>query len=151
MHFPIRTGFVPAVCLGLAALAGCGSEYEVVPVSGTITLDDKPLADATINTQPVGTTERPEPGPGSYGHTDADGRFSLELQSEPTPGAVVGQHRIYITMKGFSEDPTSDESTRADFNPLPPMYYDGTLTADIPDGGTDQFNFDLQSRMRRRR
>jgi hypothetical protein len=64
-------------------------------------------------------------------------------------GAIPGQHRIYITPEGFSDDPSSDEQRRMR-NPLPPEYVDGTVTFDIPADGTDQMNFRIQTRGRRR-
>ena len=92
----------PVFVLVVAIAAGCGSKYTVVPVRGTIQLDGKPLEGATILTQPIGPAENDAPGPGSYGHTDADGRFSLELQNEPTPGAVPGDCVITITESGHN-------------------------------------------------
>ena len=109
------------------------------------------MSEATINTQPVGTTENPTPGPGSFGHTDASGRFTLELQSEPTKGAVPGEHRVFITPRGFSDDPTSDEVSREDRITLPAEYFDGTLTITIPDEGDEAIVLELESGRRRRR
>ena len=68
----MRSVFLVPIVLWLAAVSGCGSKYSVVPVSGTITFNDKPLVGATILTQPVSSTaENDAPGPGSYGKTDS--------------------------------------------------------------------------------
>ena len=141
----------PFVVLVVVIAAGCGSKYTVVPVSGTIQLDGKPLAGATILTQPIGPAENDAPGPGSYGHTDADGRFSLELQSEPTPGAVPGDCVITITERGHSEDPSSDVITREEYRSrIPDEFRDGMFRYTIPEEGSDSMNFDLKSERRRR-
>ena len=99
------------VLLCLTALVGCGPGYEIVPVSGTITLDGKPLQNATIITQPIGTKENTMPGPGSIAETDADGHFELAFQHEDRVGAVPGPARIKIVEnaeKRASNDDTAE-------------------------------------------
>ena len=61
----------------IVALAGCGQGLPVAPASGVVLLDGSPLANASITTQPIATNSR-NPGPGSFGRTDAEGRFDLE-------------------------------------------------------------------------
>ena len=75
--------------LVLAAL-GCGSDYRLAPVSGRVTLNGKPLAGAHVHFQPIGSRAQPSPGPGSHGVTDAEGRFTLQVDARQ-PGAVVGR------------------------------------------------------------
>ena len=140
------------VLMAIVAVTGCGSKYKVVPVSGRITFDGEPMPNVNILTQPVSNTaQNNAPGPGSYGHTDADGRFSLELQNEPTPGAVPGKCLITIVEKPFSQDPSSDVVTREDRRTRIPFEYSSNMvTFDIPAEGTDAMNFDLKSERRRR-
>ncbi len=134
----------------LGFLSGCGSDYTVVPASGRITLNGEPLANATITTQPVGTNEDSTPGPGSFARTDEDGRFTLELQLEKSiPGAVIAEHRITIIKQGHAADPSSDVATRIEA-PLPEDYRNGTVRFTVPEGGTDQMNFEIDTRRRRR-
>ena len=139
------------VLIAVLAATGCGSKYKVVPVSGTITLNGKPLPDVTILTQPVSqTAENNAPGPGSYGKTDAEGRFTLELQNEPTPGAVPGKCIITVVEKAHSADPTSDVVTREDRRTrIPPEYRENSVTYDIPEDGTDAMNIDIDTKKRR--
>ena len=84
------------LCLPLLLLLvlGCGSGPKLVPVSGTITLDDEPLGNVKIITQPLGNPDDTTPGFGSFAVTDAEGHFSLELQSDPRPGAIPGEHGL---------------------------------------------------------
>ena len=128
---------------------GCGGGPEVVPVSGRINLDGQPFAGARINTQPVGDIENPNPGPGSFGTTDQDGRYTLELATHKQPGAVVGTHRVTIVMEvdAFSADPTSDLQ-EAPSRQLPLWFSDGSLTIDVPEGGTDSANLNLSTKQR---
>ena len=140
------------VMIALLAAPGCGSKYKVVPVSGTITLNGEPLPDVTILTQPVSkSAENNSPGPGSYGKTDADGRFTLELQNEPTPGAVPGKCVITVVEKAHSQDPSSDEVTRADRRTrIPPEFRENRVTYDIPPEGTDAMDINIDTKKKRR-
>src|SRR5688572_14696609 len=83
----------------LVALAGCGQGLPVAPASGVVLLDSKPLANASITTQPI-ATDSPNPGPGSFGRTDAEGRFELELVNPAMRGAIIGEHRVLIRPAG---------------------------------------------------
>ena len=89
--------------LGLAclvvALAGCGGGLERIPVSGTVTLDGKPVEGAAVVFAPAAG------GPAASGTTDAQGKFQLTTVNEP--GAVPGEHVVTITkqtMHGITED-----------------------------------------------
>ena len=87
------------VVLAALSTVGCqGRSYDVAEVSGRVTLDGKPLADAQVMFQPVATSDKnTSPGPGSWGKTDSDGRYRLEIVEPAEPGAVVGTHRVTIT------------------------------------------------------
>jgi hypothetical protein len=132
--------------LALVVLAGtgCGGGPDVVPVSGRVMLDDKPLAGAHINTQPIGTVDNPNPGQGSFGATDEEGRYTLELASDGAPGAVVGEHRVTIVMKedAFSSDPTNDLPQPMS-RPWPANFTDNSLRITVPADGTDEANLEL--------
>ena len=66
----------------LPVISGCGSsDLELAEVSGVVTLDGQPVAGAVVNTQPIPASAVPSPGPGSFGRTDEQGRFTLELVS----------------------------------------------------------------------
>ena len=133
-----------AICL----LSGCQSQpYGVAPVSGTVTLDGKPLPKASVTFVPMATKENQNPGPTAQGMTDAQGRFQLSVDPE-TPGAVVGTSRIYITT--LLSDPADDRDAGGPVARLrdrvPSRYNQNTeLTFDVPPGGADQANFALKS------
>jgi hypothetical protein len=104
-------------------------------VSGQITLDGKPVPQAQISFQPQG------PGPGSYGRTDDDGRFTLKNVLDDRPGAVPGPQAVRITT-GKQQQPDSD-STAVTGELAPAKFLDGSVTFDVPAQGTDAANFDL--------
>ena len=73
---------------------GCGG-MKLVPVSGRVTLDNKPLVNADVIFQPDSLEKNP--GHGSRGKTDDQGQFTLQLTTGNTKGATVGKHKVTIT------------------------------------------------------
>jgi hypothetical protein len=126
-----------------AGALGCGQD-RYAPVRGRVLLDGQPLADAYVTFQPVGGTNHPNPGPGSYGKTDADGRFTLRVVGENRPGAVSGSHSVAISAyRGAPPDPESD-SARGPVNFIPPRYNnETTLIFEVPRGGSESADFEL--------
>ncbi|MHC2070886.1 hypothetical protein ACYFX5_25730 [Bremerella sp. T1] len=105
------------VSLSLSVLPGCfsGSSVPVGPVSGVVTKDGQPLADATV-------TFFPESGRPSIGMTDESGRYEL-LFTESVNGAMVGLHKVNIS---FGGPPPPGEMNREKKNKrvLPPQSVD---------------------------
>lgn len=121
---------------------GCGG--NIVPVSGRVTLDDKPLANATVIFQPL--SDQANPGPGSKGKTDSEGKFSLTLTTGNTSGAVVGKHKVSITAYEGGERQSSGPDMKPAKSLVPAEYNSkSTLTFDVPPGGSPSANFDLKS------
>ncbi|MEN1678667.1 MAG: hypothetical protein AAGJ46_03690 [Planctomycetota bacterium] len=74
------------VCTTLAA--GCDSGPALAPVSGTVTLDGKPLPFGVVNFQP-------DQGQGAQATIEAGGAFTLST-FKLSDGAIVGRHRISV-------------------------------------------------------
>src|ERR1700724_2573379 len=83
------------VGMGMLVLAGCGGGCQVAAVSGQVTMNGQPLPGAQVTFQPIGSSGE-DPGPGSSGITDDQGRYTLKLLTLSKPGAVVGKHRVMI-------------------------------------------------------
>jgi hypothetical protein len=148
----MRRGFF--VLPALLALCGCGSTYKLAPVSGKVTMDGKPLPKVVVTFAPMGTKENMDVGPTASAVTDAGGQYALKLDAGK-PGAVVGKCRVYIntTLEERSKGGGGDEPDapgpfrRMAREKIPAKYSRQTeLVFDVPAGGTDQANFDLQSR-----
>jgi hypothetical protein len=88
-------------------LAGCGgsNEYETTPVSGVVTCEGKPVANATVNFTPLPEEGRPtgQRGRVALGLTDKDGHFTLTTYKD-NDGAIVGRHTVTVGLN-------MDEST----------------------------------------
>jgi hypothetical protein len=72
-------------------ITGCGSDGpEFVPVSGTVTLNGKPISEAVVTFVPK------QDGKPAMGFTDEQGLFSLST-SEVDNGAIVGSYYATVT------------------------------------------------------
>ena len=136
------------IAFSLLVIVGCAErDYELVPVSGRITLNGQPAAGLKVSFQPRGKT--PEDlitGPGSYAKIDEQGRYSLKTaERESEEGAVVANHvvRLIIPDEMRGGDPDSDKPGARPKIVLPRNAVDGSTTFPVPSGGTDQANFDF--------
>ncbi|MFH1300279.1 MAG: carboxypeptidase-like regulatory domain-containing protein [Planctomycetota bacterium] len=129
--------FLHALCLMAACLlAGCSGGGADTPelgrVSGTITLDGKPLSSATI-------TFEPKSGAPSVGMTDDSGHYELAYNPD-TKGAVPGQHTVRISKFGEPGSPNDTvDQVPAKFNK------NSKQTAEVKPG-ENTINFDLDSK-----
>jgi hypothetical protein len=126
----------------LLLAAGC-SRSDIVPVSGRVTLDGKPLAGAVITFQPISDPNSDvRPASGSVGRTDAEGRYSLRLIEPECEGALAGPHIVTITTATARP---GDDASRPQGEQAPKAWRDGSERFEVPAGGTTSADFDLQS------
>jgi hypothetical protein len=95
--------------LALVLLVGCGGG-KTASVSGTITMDGQPVANAQVNFQPNPASGELNPGPGSFGRTNEKGEYSLELVGGGS-GAIVGWHKVTVRPMGKSDPKTQKMMT----------------------------------------
>jgi hypothetical protein len=166
------------VCAGIAlaslAAGGCGGP-KIVEVSGVVTLNGKAYPNAVVSFQPVGSEGNPNPGRGSAGVTDENGRFTLTYDGSES-GALVGKHRVRIFTRLGAEIPdTEGDPAAADaaakealakakaagkaakgrgrtvmgmstLEPIPPEWNEySTKEFDVPRGGTTDANFAIEN------
>lgn len=132
------------LALIIALAGGCnGSEHTLVPVTGRVTQNDKPVVNASITFQPMAlSSDNLNPGPGSFGRTDADGRYSLRtFDLSDQVGAVVGKHRV--TVRPNKQANLSDAAGETKSPEIPAAFTDGSLIIEVPDAGLENANIDL--------
>lgn len=116
--------------LGLAAVVGCGNEHGLVPVSGTVTIDGKPLTVGQVMVSPEGHRQ-------SIGPLDDQGRFELTCY-EKGDGAPIGTFPVAVmAVEQIGERELRWHAPRKYSNEL-----NSGLTVTI-DGARDDLNIDL--------
>ena len=124
-------------------VSGCGgpdNELNLGQVIGSITLDDRPLADASV-------IFSPETGRASVGKTDGDGRYTLQYTGD-VKGALTGKHQVSITTQvdGYSDEANGGKTVEDREEILPPKYHSASiLEADVVNG-SNTIDFDLKSK-----
>jgi hypothetical protein len=123
---PRHYGSVLALLLLVAigpAFAGCAKqEFQNMrqpthPVQGQVTLDGKPVANATIVFKPVDAAKfkwREQP----QAKSDAEGRFTV-FTYEANDGAPAGEYRVGIAVLGGGDD---EGGTRSAVTPRLPRF-----------------------------
>ncbi len=142
------------VSLSGATLVGCGSgapTVNTVPVSGTVTLDGKPLGEAVVKFYDVEGKNNP-----SAGTTDASGNFSLGFATYKgaTPGRykVTVEHFTDMEGKGLVKEEGKDatmlvmegkakQSLHANYS----EYTATTLVQEVKAGEKNNFTFALKA------
>jgi hypothetical protein len=136
---------LPSSLLLVLAAGGCGGDvYPLARVSGTVTLDGAPVADARVGFEPVRQGDSLEAGPGSYGKTDQQGRFRL-TSLHGDDGAVIGTHVVRISTLEMKDSAEQGYEIIAEER-IPERYVDGsTLRFTVTADGTDEADFVLTS------
>ncbi len=149
----IRTSCVlvglPILLLGLSGCGGPSDQPELGQVSGTITLDGKPLSGVAVVFQP-------DDGRPAHGTTDANGKYELTYIRN-IRGTKVGHNRVEIAPSEEAEEDEGDSGDEDADGPQPkrpansrkrsvPARYNtqSELEADVK-SGKNTFNFDLES------
>lgn len=128
---PALRSFLASALL-LAALAGCSRSNRppLGAVTGTVTLDGRPLPAAAVHFTPSG------PGRTSLGSTDAAGEYRLRYLRD-IEGANLGRHTVRIMT-------ATEENGGREI--LPPRYHSATVLEATVQPGTNRIDFSLQSR-----
>jgi hypothetical protein len=133
----MKTSFRMVFLIGVAALvlASCARGPKPIPVTGTVRLGGRPLADGDIQFHGIdGST----PATAAVTH----GRFALEM----LPGDKRVEIRAY---RGMPNPPRSEDPTLAPVDPrvnyIPARYNaDSTLKAEVTAQGPNTFEYTLE-------
>jgi hypothetical protein len=130
-----------AIVIACLAIGGCGSKHEPerFPVTGTVTLDGKRLAEGLIYFKTIAA--------GSIDSAEIkDGKFQCK--------AEAGERRVEISAyengatRAAGNDPMIPKTSQTrGRNLLPPRYnLESQLMAAVTSDGPNQFTFDLKSK-----
>jgi hypothetical protein len=125
----------------VALFAGCSkTDPSLVTVSGRVTFNDQPLANAMVTFIPKDGTS----GFGGVGKTDAAGKYKLRGSRDDAAGIPPGEYRVVISkrlMPDGSEVPADDKTPPMNSpakESLPAAYSSmaaSTLSATVRAGG----------------
>jgi hypothetical protein len=105
-------------------------------VTGTITMDGKPVPDAMVAFDPVGGGAAP-----AMGRTDASGNYEL-YYSRGNKGAKTGEHTVQINSYRETGD---DDARQIQKETIPSRYNVKTELKATVSRGSNTINFDLKS------
>ena len=130
----MRRASVSVLLSLLLSLTGCGSG-EIV-VSGTVTLDGKPLEEGNIAFRPLPASATSE----ATGGPIKGGKYQVKVPP--------GRNRIEINATRATPGPKGPLGTTAPPKSIIPEKYNAQskLTEEVRVGGTNEFNFALTSR-----
>jgi hypothetical protein len=127
--FQKTLGFAVAIdmlTVGLITLTGCGSAGpELVPVSGSLTQNGKPVAEAKIVLHPL--EPQPTQLPTPMAITDESGNFSMTSLAS-NDGALPGKYKVTVELRAPRR---SGEETIRDGQHLLPQRYSVPATSDL--------------------
>ncbi|WP_425618530.1 carboxypeptidase-like regulatory domain-containing protein [Anatilimnocola sp. NA78] len=137
-----------SLSVGLTGCGGPNLSENLVPVTGTVTMDGKPLAGASVTFVAIGTT----PGMGGVGTVDESGKFEVS-HFRAGKGLDPGEYKVVISKRVMSNGSPipagtlsiADLSTR---DIVPPRYsdYNKTTLALAVSAGGQPLTFALTSR-----
>ncbi|MEM9944023.1 MAG: hypothetical protein AAF939_20875 [Planctomycetota bacterium] len=157
-----------ACSFGLTLLGCGGSGFQTAPVTGVVKLDDQPVSGVVVNFTPQPTDTETVVGPFSFGRTDDEGKFTLQLRRNAGPGAVVGEHKISIQSPEYdpaeiaeyesliqekkrnNQDSSAEEAKlarmKAAKTSIPPKYSDDSpLSVTVPAEGLQDYVISIKS------
>lgn len=123
---------------------------HIARVEGTVTVDDRPAADAAVTFIPHKKPKMKGQPPASFGRTDSAGRFTLVLNGG-RPGAVVGVHSVTVTNVPSLPVATPSPAAQKSDPPVvvPNRYADATssgLTVEVKADEKNEFPLKLTSK-----
>jgi hypothetical protein len=115
-----------------AFLTGCNSD-GLNEVTGTVTLDGKPLSGLEVRFEPID----PSIGTNAIGYTQADGTYMLHYPGDKT-GAPAGEYMVLIS---GGENAEGGKPSR-----VPAKYTRATELKATVESGSNTIDFDLTSK-----
>jgi hypothetical protein len=135
-------GFLLEILVSICILTGCGhrSAFPTEPIDGLVTLDGKPLDQATITFSPI-LNETLDAKP-AYGLSDAEGKFKITAANGGLEGkgTTIGKYTVCVS-KIVGTTSLSDEeikernakgiAVQLEFKSVIPQKYSDTSTSGL--------------------
>lgn len=126
----------PFLLLALLLTVGCspsGPSYSLLPISGTVSIDGKPVTNATV-------VFHSESAPTASGKTDSSGQFTLAT-GQHGEGVAAGEYIVQISSGAETTDASGKVVT------IPIVYAENGLeVVKVAQGGESAFTFQLKSK-----
>ena len=143
-----KWSFRITVILGVLALGGCGgSDLNLAPVKGKVTMNGQPVRAATVSFIP--DSSQGTEGPMSAGVLDDQGQFVLKTGSGEN-GAIIGFHKVTVACPldpSQGSSPSGQAVPQAGTTPCDvPAKYESYATTDLTaevTKGSNEINFEL--------
>lgn len=133
----------PVLSVLLAAGCTSGGGPALTQVSGTVTLDDKPLAGAIVRFLPQGSTE----GHGGFAKTDESGKYTISAQKLNKKGLWPGEYKVFLSrlvgLDGAPLPPDAKPIETAAKETVPEQYSRAHLTPLKVTVGKDAVTYDI--------
>lgn len=128
-----------ALCV-MAPLGGCGRSDlpPMAPVTGTVTVDGRPVEGATVLFHPTSQTDQPGATRPGAGTCDDNGQFQITT-FRSGDGGLIGTHKVTVSK-------AVDPSSASPGNVFAWEYVDlatTPLTAEVTADGDNVFAFDV--------
>ena len=133
-----------STCAALFSV-GCqpgGPKERTYPVTGVVTLNNEPVADAAVTFHPAGS------GKLAVGKTDASGKFTLTTTETGQSGAVPGRYRVTVAKYVSPEQPAAAapaEEYQEEETETTPAPAQNVLPAKYADPGTSGFEVEVKA------
>jgi hypothetical protein len=102
-HVRLWPPFLLAACF--LSCSGCGGPEKTVTVTGTVTHNGKPVEGLVVAFVPQIQTKTGA----STGETDENGKYELTVASTGSSGAVVGTHKVWVSLPREPPQPVAKE------------------------------------------
>jgi hypothetical protein len=134
-----RVRFTLLAAALLIASTGCAPSDDIARVEGVVTIDGRPLPNATV----VFSNGQSRP---SGAITDESGHYELNFRGRQK-GAVPGKNKVRITTAQGPSETASGEPVAAVAETIPMIYnVQSTLEFDVEPGRTNTADFQLSSK-----
>ena len=115
----MRNIFLLITIFTAVALTGCSDgKLKTLKVTGTVTYEGKPLADAMVSFSPKTQGQ----GNPAYGNTDANGRYKLQTHLGVADGGTTpGEYTVIISKREKNEPLPQSDGPSGTPPPVPPI------------------------------